>query len=190
MRIIGVDPGCYGALGCLDGSRWHSVIDMPINKIRRGKSDKAEVNGYALAEILRQLSPDVVVLEQVGGMTGQSASAAFNFGRAAGAPEYVAKALGIRVDMVAPITWKKALQVNPGKDGSRAMAQRLWPAMARHFERKKDDGRAEAALIAHWFWLKNGGSDDGVRDLRKDRPVERLHDLRSASDCDDGIFAR
>lgn len=154
MRILGVDPGCYGALGSLDNGRWHSVIDMPILKVRRGKTDKAEVDGYALAEIMRQLAPDIVIVEQVGGMTGQSASAGFNFGRAAGAPEYVAKALAIRVEMVAPVTWKKALRVNPGKDGSRAMAARLWPHAAQHFARKKDDGRAEAALIAHWFSLK------------------------------------
>lgn len=159
MRIVGVDPGCYGALGCLDGGRWHSVLDMPILKVRRGKSDKAEVNGYALAEMMRALKPDVVVVEQVGGMTGQSASAAFNFGRAAGAPEYAAKALGCRVELVSPITWKKALRVNPGKDGSRAMAARLWPSVSGWFARVKDDGRAEAALIAHWFWLKHGGEN-------------------------------
>lgn len=157
-RIVGVDPGCYGALGCLDGGRWHSVVDMPILKIRRGKSDKAEVDGYALAEILRGLRPDVVVVEQVGGIMGQAAGAAFNFGRAAGAPEYIAKALGVRVEMVPPGTWKRALGVNPGKDGSIAMAKRLWPDAAQHFARKKDDGRAEAMLIAHWFVQREGAA--------------------------------
>lgn len=157
-RIVGVDPGCYGALGCLEGGRFHSVIDMPILKLRRGKSDKAEVDGYALAEILRQLSPDVVVVEQVGGIMGQAAGAAFNFGRAAGAPEYISKALGYRVEMVPPGTWKRALGVNPGKDGSRAMAIRLWPHAAHYFARKKDDGRAEALLIAHWFFMRGRGA--------------------------------
>lgn len=168
MRVLGVDPGCYGALGTLDDGRWHSVLDMPILKVRRGKSDKAEVDGYALGAMLRALQPSIVVVEQVGGMTGQSASAGFNFGRAAGAPEYVAKALQIRVEMVPPATWKKALGVNPGKDGSRHMAMRLWPAMAQHFARKKDDGRAEACLIAHWFHLKNGGQDAELHRMRTD----------------------
>lgn len=159
MRVVGVDPGCYGALGVLNNGRLSAYQDMPILKVRRGKSDKAEVDGYAVAKFFRVIEPDVVVVEQVGGMTGQSASAAFNFGRAAGAVEYAAKALGLRVEMVAPITWKKALKVNPGKDGSRAMAMKLWPGASAVFERKKDDGRAEAALIAHWFWLKEGGSN-------------------------------
>lgn len=166
MRILGVDPGCYGALalfvdGVLDQT---NVYDMPIVKIRRGKTDKAEVAGHVLADIVRQSRADTLIVEQVGGMTGQSASAAFNFGRAAGAVEYTGTALGLRVERVAPITWKKALKVNPGKDGSRFMAARLWPASAHLFARKKDDGRAEAALIAHWFHLKNGGQNVGAFD--------------------------
>lgn len=162
MRILGVDPGCYGALGVLDNGRWHSVVDMPFIKVRRGKSDKAEIDGYALGEILRQLNPDVVVIEQVGGMTGQSASGSFNFGRAAGAPEYAAKALKMRVEPVHPARWKKALGLRGGKDDSRALAMRLWPAFAHYFSRVKDDGRAEAALIAHWFSLQQRGVENGV----------------------------
>lgn len=152
MRILGVDPGCYGALALLcDNGRYLGVWDMPILLLRRGKTDKAEVDGVELARLLRGLyRDDIVVLEQVGGLPGQSAPAAFNFGRAAGAVEYAAKALGLRVETVAPVTWKKALRVNEGKDGSRALAMRMWPEKADLFKRKKDDGRAEAALIAEW----------------------------------------
>lgn len=134
---------------------------MPVLSVRRGKTDKNEVDGHALADLLRRWSADVGVIEQVGGMTGQSASAAFNFGRAAGAVEYTMTALGLRLVRVAPITWKKRLGVKPGKDDSRAAAMRLWPAMAEKFKRKKDDGRAEAGLIGHWYLLTNqtiGGS--------------------------------
>lgn len=159
VRILGVDPGCYGALACMEGGRILSVHDMPILKVRRGKSDKAEVDGHSLRDLVQAAQANILIVEQVGGMTGQSASAAFNFGRAAGAVEYTGTALGLRVERVAPITWKKALKINPGKDGSRFAAMRLWPAMAHLFSRKKDDGRAEAALIAHWFMLKNGGSN-------------------------------
>jgi len=37
-----------------------------------------------------------------------------------------------------------------GKDGARARAAELFPAYAQMFARKKDDGRADAALIAWW----------------------------------------
>ena len=39
---------------------------------------------------------------------------------------------------------------NKDKDLSRSMATRLYPKNAEQFKRKKDDGRAEATLIAHW----------------------------------------
>lgn len=150
MRILGVDPGCYGALTLLVDGRIQRIEDMPNLKLRRGKSDKAEIDGYSLAALLRELAPDLAVIEQVGGMEGQAAGAAFNFGRAAGAPEYMLKAMGVRVEMVAPATWKKFMKLKGGKDASREAAMRLWPMEAGLFSRVKDNDRAEAALIAEW----------------------------------------
>jgi crossover junction endodeoxyribonuclease RuvC len=159
MRIVGVDPGARGAVALLVDGRLERVEDMPAIEVRRGKTDKAEVEGYGLAALLRELAGDIGVVEQVGGIQGQSASSAFNFGRAAGAPEYQMVALGWRLERVTPMKWKKALGLNAGKDGSIAMATRLWPQHAARFARKKDNDRAEAALIAHWFHLQHGGSD-------------------------------
>jgi hypothetical protein len=160
MRIVGVDPGALGAIALVVGATLESVHDMPILKVRRGKGDKSEVDGYTLAALVRELKADIAYVEQVGGITGQSASAAFNFGRACGAVEYAFKALGVRVEMVPPGTWKKALKIKPGKDDSRAAAMRFWPAQASLFQRKKDDGRAEAGLVAEWGRLQqNGGTN-------------------------------
>lgn len=123
---------------------------MPHVYVKRGKSDKAEVSGGELAFLLGVFSPvDLVCIELVGGMTGQSASSAFNFGRAAGAPEYIAAALGLRTHRVAPQTWKKAVQLRAGKDGAIATAASLWPDVRIHHSRKEfREGMAEAALIA------------------------------------------
>lgn len=151
MKILGIDPGASGAMVLLQSGDISHVADMPILKIRRGKTDKAEVDGAAVAFLVDLHKPDVAVIERVGGMTGQSASAAFNFGRAAGVVEGCIRSAGIRLEFVSPVTWRKGLNVNPGKDGSRAMAMNLWPASAENFKRVKDDGRAEAALIAEWF---------------------------------------
>lgn len=159
MRIVGVDPGAYGALAYLVDGRLVDIEDMPSFKVRRGKTDKAEVNGYVLADILRRWAPDVVWIEQVGGLPGQSASAAFNFGRAAGAVEYAAKALGYKVEFVPPNTWKRALRVKDGKDDSRAKATAMFSNAAHLFARKKDNDRAEAALIAEYGRI-NGGNNE------------------------------
>lgn len=155
-----MDPGAGGALALLDHGGLSVVTDMPVLRVKRGKSDKAEVDGYSLANVIKALRPDVAFVELVGGVTGQSASASFNFGRATGAVEYSLKALGVRVELVAPVTWKRALKVNGGKDGSRAMAMRFWPSRAELFERVKDDGRAEASLIAEWGRRQLGGKTD------------------------------
>ncbi|MGO9773700.1 MAG: hypothetical protein ACLPSW_29975 [Roseiarcus sp.] len=52
----------------------------------------------------------------------------------------------------APGAWKRAVGIAPGKDrakdAARTKAIRRWPAKAPLFARKRDDGRAEAALIA------------------------------------------
>lgn len=134
---------------------------MPHLAIRSGKTDKYEVDGYTLAALLRELRPDIAYVEKVGGLPGQSSPAAFNFGRAAGAPEYTLKALGVRVERVPPQTWKRTLRVI-GKDAARAMAMRLWPEHAADFRRKMDEDRAEAALIAEFGRREQGETDVSV----------------------------
>lgn len=151
MRVLGVDPGALGALALLDGQRLE-VHDMPAAKLRRGKTDKNEVAGPLLAELLRQLEPDVAFIELVGGFQGQSASAAFNFGLAAGVVHGALHMAGVRVELVPTTVWKRAVGVKlgAGKDPSTARACQLWPRQASLFSLKKHADRAEAALIAEY----------------------------------------
>ena len=51
---------------------------------------------------------------------------------------------------VRPSKWKPALNLSGDKNASREMAMQLWPDQAHLFKRVKDDGRAEAALLAWW----------------------------------------
>ncbi|WP_139220908.1 hypothetical protein [Methylobacterium brachiatum] len=131
---------------------------MPRLKVRRGASDKDEVDGFALMALLSDMSPDVAYIELVGGMDGQSASAAFNFGRAAGAPEYLLMGLRIRHTRVPPQVWKRTLKLKGGKDDARMEAMRRWPALATEFRNRRLDF-AEAALIAEYGRLQEGAND-------------------------------
>ena len=146
MRVLGVDPGGFGALALLtkDGL---AVADMPVFMVRRGKTDKPELNVHALIDLLAAWQPDVCYFEQVGGMDGQSAPAAFNFGRCAGACEALVKSSMARFVPVTPQKWKRAMKIR-GKDDARAMATNQWPANAGDFVLKKHLDRAEAALLA------------------------------------------
>ena len=99
-----------------------------------------------------------VVIEQVNGVPGQSAPAAFNFGRRYGELLGVCIANGIEPVLVAPMIWKGALGLRRGtmtntefKTASRELVSKLYPDHAHLFARAKDDGSAEAVLIGHWY---------------------------------------
>lgn len=149
-RTLGCDPGLHGAIALWDDDLEVLVVrDAPVLQIQVGKSKARTVYNDALfAQLFRDLCPDQVVIEQVGGLTGQSASAAFNFGIGPGLLRGFAAMLEVPVHFIAPPVWRMRLRVPPGKDGSRMRASQLFPRHAGLFARVKDDGRAEAALIA------------------------------------------
>ena len=150
--IIGVDPGVHGALAVM-GSEGQIVcmIDMPVVEIKVGKSMKLRVSPELLAyEMARYSGTADCWLEQVTAMPGQGVSSMFSFGESFGIVKGVMAGRGINLNLVTPAKWKKAMNLNAGKDGSRAMAIQMWPERADLFKRVKDDGRAEAALIAEF----------------------------------------
>lgn len=153
---LGIDPGQSGAIASIgaDGALL-AVEDMPMVLVRVGKTDRARVSASLLRDLLAIDAGDItmVVIEKVGGMTGQSASAAFTFGYGCGMVEGVIAGLNLPMVPVTPQAWKRSAGIAKDKGAAREAAMRLWPAQAKLFARKKDDGRAEAALIARHGWL-------------------------------------
>lgn len=143
--IAGFDPGVSGALARLtDGGDLLAVADMPVVEVR----GRSRISAPAVAHLLREWQPRLAVIEQVGTRPGEGAVGAFSFGYGAGLLEGACAMAGIPVVFVQPAVWKRALKVTADKGACRLMAQRLWPAHAASFARVRDDGRAEAALIA------------------------------------------
>lgn len=139
MIVVGVDPGLTGALAACDGGALLWVEDMPV-------VDK-EVNPTLLRQLLRDHEPiDHVVIEQVAAFPKNGSIGNFKLGLAYGI------ALGVAAvyphSTVRPTVWKKRLGLTSDKERSRKMAIDLWPEHSDWFKRKKDDGRAEAALLA------------------------------------------
>ena len=65
----------------------------------------------------------------------------------------ILEALKIPYTEVPPQTWKRLLMAGERKekDASRAVARRLWPDQTEEaLSRRKDHGRADAALIAEY----------------------------------------
>lgn len=147
MTIVGIDPGIGGAIAFVtDGVV--ECHDMPVIEIR----GKRRVCPIGLSILLHR--PDyisMVVVEHVQGVQGTGATSAFSFGRSFGVVEGVVSGMGLPCELVRPQVWTKALGVSRDKGAHRAAACRLWPAHAKQFERVRDDGRADAALIAHWY---------------------------------------
>jgi crossover junction endodeoxyribonuclease RuvC len=155
--VIGIDPGISGAIAVFRDGKLESVVDMPTVEIASGKTIKRHISAATLRNILEldmyQFSH--VVIEKVGAMPGQGVTSMFNFGRSAGIIEGVVVGLKMPSTYVTPATWTKAVGRAAGKDASRMRAMELFPAKAELFKRAKDDGRADAALIAHWYITKN-----------------------------------
>lgn len=159
MVTIGIDPGAGGAIALLTETSLF-VYDMPTMKMRRGEREVRHTDASALASLLSRrlegFSDAHAVLEKVSAMRGWGVSATFAFGRASGVIEGVLAGLGIPVSLVSPQRWQKVMSVNKGKDGARARAMQLYPKESELFARKKDDGRADAALIATYARMPKG----------------------------------
>jgi len=143
LCILGVDPGLTGALAFyFAGHDRISAEDMPVVA--------GDIDAATLAARLAQMKPDLAIVECVGAMPGQGVSSTFKFGCGYGIVRGVIAASGIPMRLVSPAKWKRSYGLDADKEKSRAIALRLWPSRTDLFSRKKDHGRAEAALIARY----------------------------------------
>jgi hypothetical protein len=159
--IIGIDIGSKGALALLDeNGALLEVADMPC--LNDGPKGRPAVNGPLLAELVYRWHAGTAYIEYVGARPGEGAVGAFAFGRSRGVVEGVLGACGVPATHIAPASWKRAVDIPPGRDGAkdaaRSEAIRRWPGQAGLFARVKDDGRAEAALIGIVGLMRKGGA--------------------------------
>lgn len=155
--ILGVDPGQTGAIALLADGRSEGFIDMPVNARRAGGS---EVNAAELSARLRATLRQhpgayvMAVLEAVSSMPRQGVTSSFRFGESFGIVKGVLAALGIGYILVPPQMWKKHLRLTGcDKDAARTLVIQRFPECAENMKRKKDVGRADALLLAHYAEL-------------------------------------
>jgi len=148
--VIGIDPGVSGAIAELypDGRLY--TYDMPIFELITKGRKRRLVNAAALSQLMTDPFPEHVFVEQVGSRPGESPRAAFSFGEGFGVIKGIVGTLSLSVTFVRPQMWKKALGLTADKGQARQRATELFPNNAESFKRVKDDGRAEAALIAYY----------------------------------------
>ena len=151
MIVVGIDIGVSGAIAVLEDDQIIAVHDMPV--LIDGPKNRRTVNAPLLADILANSHSYKAYVEWVGVRPGEGAVGAFAFGRSRGIVEGVCAGLDIGVEFVTSPKWKRIVGIAPGKlgakDAARSKAIARWPDKAELFKRVKDDGRAEACLIAY-----------------------------------------
>lgn len=142
-RVLGVDPGLTGAIALWDPRDDTLIIkDMPVTA--------GVVSPTLLSWELRELAPELAWVEEVHAMPKQGVSSTFKFGASYGAVLGVLAALEVPTLLVTPNKWKRLLGLSRDKGASRGRAAQLFPKHAGSFSRVRDDGRAEAVLVAYY----------------------------------------
>jgi crossover junction endodeoxyribonuclease RuvC len=146
---MGIDPGASGAIAFYfpEFPTKVSVVDFSLVD--------GEINCSALADLIKGHDPQLVVIEQVHSMPKQGVASTFKFGVAYGMARGVVASLMVPQVYVTPGKWKKFYGLSAEKEKSRELAIQTWPA-SDAFRRKKDHGRAEAALLALYGAKLNG----------------------------------
>ena len=157
MLIIGIDPGISGSICFFQDGVIQDVVEMPT--MIEGKKNKKQVNG---SQIFNEISEKIkkmdkknikVVIEHVTAMPGQGVTSMFNFGQSFGMLKGICSAMQLSVYFVRPAKWKKYFNlINSEKDASRTRAIEIFPYYSSHLSLKKDSNKADAILIASFFF--------------------------------------
>ena len=157
MLIIGIDPGISGSICFFKNGEILDVIEMPT--MTEGKKNKKQVNGAQIYnEITKRISNNHdtnirVVIEHVTAMPGQGVTSMFNFGQSFGILKGICSAMQIPMFFVRPAKWKKYFNlINSEKDASRTRAIEIFPHFSSQLSKKKDSNKADAILIASFYY--------------------------------------
>tara|TARA_B100001123_G_scaffold400105_1_gene485615 strand:- start:129 stop:623 length:495 start_codon:yes stop_codon:yes gene_type:complete len=157
MLIIGIDPGISGSICFFENGKILDVIEMPT--MTDGKKNKRQVNG---SQVYNEISKRIkkidkneirVIIEQVSAMPGQGVTSMFNFGQSFGILKGMCSAMQLSMHFVRPAKWKKYFNlINSEKDASRTKAIEIFPYFSSNLSRKKDSNKADAILIASYYY--------------------------------------
>ena len=159
---LAIDPGLTGAFALLSPiGDLIAVEDLPV--IRDGTL--AWIDASALFSRLLELRdglPLHAVVERVHAMPKNGSQAAFSQGLTLGSIVAALQLSAVRIEFATPSQWKRALGLTTSvrersgtelKRVSLDKARLLYPHAP--LDRQKDHGRAEALLLAHWYFRRS-----------------------------------
>lgn len=156
MLYYGIDPGVTGGLALVhEDKRLLTVISMPIDRVGGKNLLNIHDVGSWIAKCGQIYQGDAAVgIEQQSARPVEGRGSIARHHRAWGLLEGYCRGLGFPVIELRPVDWQRALKMTPQKktadrkQASRRRVQDLYPDQSDYFQRVKDDGRAEAVLIA------------------------------------------
>ena len=164
LIILGIDAGAHGAIAAYnsDANDLLMVEDMPFDVVHVGGKDRHRVSPQRLADLIRGFDHAQLLMEQPtyrplvarNKQTGQretrqpGAAGMAQLGESVGIVKGIAAAYRMSFTGVAPGAWKRVVRCPAEKGEARRRATECFPRWSALFARVKDDGRAEAALIA------------------------------------------
>jgi len=157
MLIISIDPGISGAICFFEEGQVNEILEMPT--MAEGKKNKRQINGPQIyneisSRINKFSKKDIiVVIEQVSAMPGQGVTSMFNFGQSFGVLKGICSAMQLSMHFVRPAKWKKYFGlIKTEKDASRTKVIEIFPYISAKLSKKKDSNKADAILIASFFY--------------------------------------
>lgn len=140
---MGVDIGINGGLSFYDGQEL-MVYDMPIFKVKGGN----EYDPHQMARIIKDNNPTHAYIEKAMLMPSNGKKSYQSLGICQGLLYGILCTLEVPYDIISPSVWKKEMQCPKNKDAARMRASQLLPQFSHNWQLKRQDGLAEASLIA------------------------------------------
>lgn len=150
--VIGIDPGLSGGMAIYDvvEEKLVEARALPVEVIQKGRHTDKNIDEYAFASMIAEAveahDVELVVIEKVHSSPQMGVASSFKFGDNYGIVRMAATIYAPRVEYITPQKWKARLMLSFDKNQSLKMARELFGD--EWFPRKKDDGLAEASLIA------------------------------------------
>jgi len=156
--IIGIDVGFNGGISVLADDELIFCERMPTvtetyfkhSKLAKRKILNLEMISDIFNVMLHEYDAVFCGIEQVNAYPREGAVSSFRFGYQYGALTAMTTAYSIPTSHIKPREWKQHFSLSRNKQESLDLAKTYWPN-SNKFRLKKDDGKAESALIAKYM---------------------------------------
>jgi len=150
--LIGIDPGVSGGIAYIFCDK-----DFNIKHITAMKFN--EFSSIALFDLALEYSNNqFVYLEQVSGVSGESAMNAFTFGTNYGEWKGIIKSYGLKINYVLPLKWQSMVageHVGKPRNERKDIYKEIAKEICKDYKFRVTKAIADAVLIAYYGWTLN-----------------------------------